>query len=116
MAVLVTKAQRERLLQNGRRSRDLAAGQDPWPVVKLFTPDAHATWLLAELDPDDSDLAFGLCDLGNGCPELGYVRLSELVRIRGRFGLPVERDRFFEAHGPISAYAEVARDKGRIYD
>ena len=50
----------------------------PLPVVKLFTPDASATWLLTELDPADPDLAFGLCDLGLGCPELGYVRLSEL--------------------------------------
>jgi hypothetical protein len=30
-------------------------------VVKLFTPDAACTWLLTELDPDDPDIAFGLC-------------------------------------------------------
>ena len=30
-----------------------AAGQtiDPLPVVRLFTPDAHATWLLAASRP-----------------------------------------------------------------
>ena len=38
-----------------------------------FTPDAGATWLLTEIDPDDHDHAFGLCDLGQGFPELGYV-------------------------------------------
>jgi len=26
---------------------------DPTPVVKLFTPDAGATWLLTEIEPDD---------------------------------------------------------------
>ena len=44
------------------------------PVVKLFTPDVNATWLLTELDPEDPDISFGLCDLGVGCPELGLGR------------------------------------------
>ena len=33
------------------------------PVVKLFTPDPGAIWLLTELDPDDVGTAFGLCGL-----------------------------------------------------
>ena len=61
------------------------------PVVKLFTPDAGCTWLLTEIDPDDPDIAFGLCDLGIGYPELGSVSLSELASVRGRLGLAVER-------------------------
>jgi hypothetical protein len=36
------------------------------PVVKLFTPDGNATWLLTELDPNGAYLAFVLCDLGQG--------------------------------------------------
>jgi hypothetical protein len=43
------------------------------PVVKIFTPDGNATRLLTELDPIGEHLAFGLCDLGLGEPELGYV-------------------------------------------
>jgi hypothetical protein len=95
---------RTQLLANGARS---AAGEqiDPYPVVKLFTPDAGATWLLTELDPQDPDLAFGLCDLGLGCPELGYVRLSEIETVRGKLGLPVERDLFFEADKPLVSLA-----------
>ncbi len=94
---LITAAQRAALLANGAASakRDI----DPHPVVKLFTPDAGATWLLTELDPTEPDIAFGLCDLGLGCPELGYVRLSELQTVRGKLGLPVERDLWFEAKG-----------------
>ncbi len=34
---------------------------DPQPLVKLFTPDAGATWLLTEIDPDAPSMAFGLC-------------------------------------------------------
>ena len=113
---LITKAQTEQLLANGRAQRaaiDQDAGAlDFKPVVKLFTPDGGATWLLTELDSDG--LLFGLCDLGLGCPELGYVSLIELRTARGKLGLPIERDLHFEADKPISAYADEARTHGRI--
>jgi hypothetical protein len=83
-------------------------------VVKLFTPVGNATWLLTEIDPDDTDHAFGLCDLGLGCPELGYVSLAELASVRGRLGPLVERDQYFEADKPLSAYAAEARAHGGI--
>jgi len=110
---LLTEAQRRELIANGEQS---AAGEpiDPRPVVKLFTPDAGATWLLTELDPTDPDQAFGLCDLGFGFPELGYVSLAELVAVRGRLGLPIERDLYFSAGRPLSAYAAEAQRHGRI--
>jgi hypothetical protein len=60
------------------------------------------------------DQAFGLCDLGLGSPELGWVSLPELAKIRGRFGLRVERDYFFVADRPLSAYADAAHAAGRI--
>lgn len=105
---LILKAQREQMLANGRLS---AQGHaiDPEPVVKLFTPDGAATWLLTELDPMEPDIAFGLCDLGMGCPELGTVSMAELETVRGRLGLLIERDQWFAAKGPLSAYAEAAR-------
>lgn len=110
---LITETQRAQLLANGRQSID-NNDFDPPPVVKLFTPDASATWLLTEIDPDDHDHAFGLCDLGHGFPELGYVSLAELQSVRGRVGLPVERDMHFIATKAISAYAREARLAGRI--
>lgn len=85
---------------------------DPPPVVKLFTPNANATWLLSELDAEG--IAFGLCDLGLGFPELGYVSLAELEAFRGRLGLPIERDVHFVADKPLSGYAREARLAGRI--
>ena len=84
------------------------------PLVKLFTPDAGATWLLTEIDPDNHDRAFGLCDLGMGYPELGYVSLSELAALRGRLNLAVERDLYFMPVKTISAYADDARAAGTI--
>lgn len=63
MTKLITDEQRAQLLANGRDSIENPRF-DPLPVVKLFTPNAGATWLLTEIDPDDQDIAFGLCDLG----------------------------------------------------
>lgn len=113
----LTRAQRGCLLANGRAGAAAAAAEaehDPKPCIKIFTPDAGATWLLTEIDPEDQDRAFGLCDLGLGSPELGYVSLSEIAGLKGRMGLPVEIDRHFRAQHPISRYAEIARMAGRI--
>lgn len=115
---LLTNDIRDRLLQNGRIRAELAqtgkAIADFIPLVKLFTPDAGCTWLLTELDPDDPDIAFGLCDLGMGYPELGCVSISELESVRGKLGLPVERDLHFAATKTISAYAAEARARGSV--
>lgn len=89
-------------------------GLRPAPVTKLFRPDDPGTWLLSELDPTEPDPAFGLCDIGHGYPELGYVLISELHAIRGRLRLPIERDAHFTPDRPLSQYAREARAAGRI--
>ena len=114
-APLVTDAQRAALLENGRRA---AAGEphDPLPVVRLFTPDAHATWLLTSLDPVDGDTAYGLIDLGISLPELGTVKLSDLASIVGPRQQPVMRDRYFQAIRPLSEYLRLAQENGSVVD
>ena len=107
MNALITDEQRIVLLANGRESLE-NPDFDPAPVVKLFTPDAGATWRLTEIDADDHDHAFGLCDLGLGMPEIGWVSLSELATVRGRLGLPVERDLHFRAEGILKFFLERA--------
>lgn len=115
---LLTKPIHERLLANGKetRSRQIAGEPEPdfEPVVKLFNPCGAATWLLTELDPDDPDIAFGLCDLGVQCPELGSVRISELQAYRGPLGLGIERDRGFTPKKTLTGYARDARASGSI--
>jgi hypothetical protein len=106
---LLTDEDRIRLFANA-----LADECDHFPVAKLFTPDAGATWLISECDPDEPDRLFALCDLGVGMPELGYASLEEIASLRGPLGLPVERDMHFIAEKPLSAYADEARVKGRI--
>jgi hypothetical protein len=88
---------------------------DHKPVVKVFNPYGGATWLLTEIDEDGR--CFGLCDLGQGFPELGYVLRSEIENLRikrGGYGLPLERDAHFTADKPLSEYAADARVKQRI--
>ncbi len=112
-AAFMTDAEEAELLERGERSA-AGKGSDFPPLLKLFTPDAGATWLICELDPEDPDIAFGLCDLGLGCPELGSVRLSEIATIRGTVGLPVERDRQFVPRASISVYAAAAHTAGYV--
>ena len=106
---LMTDDIKARLLANWRDE-----GQDHKPVVKFFDPCGAATWLIIEMNAEDNDILFGLCDLGMGFPELGYVRLSELEGVKGRLGLGIERDLHFEDRFPISVYAEAARQAGGI--
>lgn len=114
-APLVTADERARLLAHGAA---LAAGQqlDLLPVVRLFTPDAHVTWLLVSLDPADGDTAYGLIDLGIGMPALGTVKLSDLAGIVGPRELPVRRDLYFQAVCPLSEYVRKAEENGAMTD
>lgn len=91
----------------------------PNPVVplKLFTPDGEWTWfitsvisvnwedridrapkpgevpVLGENGVEDITLFGWVCGHEN---ELGYVSMRELIAIRGKLGLPIERDLLFE--------------------
>lgn len=112
---LVTVEQRAQLLATGA-ARAAGQGIDPLPVVRLFTPDAHATWLLAALDPADGDTAWGLIDLGIGMPALGTVKLSDLASIGGPLQRPVLRDLYFRATRPLSEYVKAAHRDGSIFD
>ena len=84
---LLTEAQRAQLCENGRRQAAVRGTDDEIdfkPVVKLFNPCRAGTWLLTEIEPDEPDVAWGLCDLGMGCPEFGTVSLSELASVKGK--------------------------------
>lgn len=89
---------------------------NPRPAVKLFAPYTSATWLLTKLDPEDKDTAFGLCDLGMGFPELGYVSIKEMESVK-KFGIPlIERDEYWEAEFPLSVYTAAAQVERQIID
>lgn len=112
---LLTKAQHAKLIANYQLANSIndAGCEDLPPVVKLFG-GSSCTWLLVDLDIE-TNIAFALCDLGFGTPELGSVSLDELEAIKfPPFGLPIERDRHFETTEPISKFAAQARKLGYI--
>ena len=110
----LTEPQRIQMLANGvARARGKAI--DPYPVVKLYTLDAPASWLLTDLDAD-GDRAYGLTDAGTGFPELGHVSLSALAGVRGPRGLRIVADPHFKARQPLSGYAADAQRDGSIND
>ena len=88
---------------------------DLFPEVRLFTPNKNAVWLLTELNPD-TNVAFGLCDLGLGTPELGYVDLDELKLLAAIEGFEIEVDLEFDTTHRLSEWAERAKIAGRVED
>ena len=112
---LATVPERAQLLANGE-ARAAGRAIDPVPVVRLFTPDAHVTWLLVSLDPADGDTAYGLIDLGIGMPALGTVKLSDLAAIVGPCKRPVMRDSYFQPVRQLSEYVRLAQENGSIMD
>ena len=74
---------------------DQEKSEDPIVYLKLFTPDSNWTWYVTEGSEEDGDFIF----FGYVCgfeEEWGYFSLSELETVRGPWGLPIERDLFFE--------------------
>ncbi|UXS98914.1 DUF2958 domain-containing protein [Agrobacterium tumefaciens] len=109
MSILLTLELRQKLLHNNATARDT----DHVPVVKWFAPWGAATWLLTEME-QDGDICFGLCDLGLGEPELGYVSLREVMSVEGPYELKIERDLHFHTDKPLSEWFKAARADRRI--
>lgn len=70
---------------------------NPTVWVKLFVPNGNWSWYVIEFDGDDH--CFG--NVVGHEAELGYFLLSDLVRVRDRFGPAIERDPFFSPR-PLS--------------
>ncbi|MGT2477856.1 DUF2958 domain-containing protein [Methylobacterium oryzae CBMB20] len=111
MPPLIDEATRELLLANGHEPE-----RDHHPVLKLFNPRGPATWLICAMLQSDRDTLYGLCDLGLGEPELGYVSLDEIREVSAGLAIGLERDFSFQGGYPISAYAKAARLAGRIVE
>ena len=96
-----------------KRGSDFSENKDYPPIVELYMTNTNCTWLISELDPENPDLAFGLCDLGFGFPELGTVSLTELLEAQNHLSY-LERDASFKGNFPLSVYARAANKAGHI--
>jgi hypothetical protein len=104
----LTKKETQKLLLNSKESTAHEGGLDHRPVVKYFY--MQATWLISEMD--QTGMCFGLCDLGHGFPEIGYVDSVELNSLTSFGGL--QKDKHFKAEELLSHYAQKARQERRI--
>jgi hypothetical protein len=105
---------REIMIHNAQEVQSDLAKDHP-PVVKLHSKYGKAIWLLSELDATNN-IAFGLCDLGQGKPELSYVSITDLESIKhARLKVPmVEIDPTFDGKFPMSVYLEAAKQNKRV--
>ena len=68
---------------------------DPMVWVKFFDPCSSWTWYATEGSPDGEDfIFFGLVDGFE--EELGNFSLNELKAYKNKFGLGIERDKYFQ--------------------
>ena len=86
---LMTKAIEKKLPKMNSQENEI----DPMVQVKYFCPWNHWTWYAVEYDPK-TETFFGFTQ-GN-YDEWGYFSLAEMSKIRGSFGLKIERDLYFK--------------------
>ncbi len=101
---LLTKVIRDKFEKVG--SQDGKEFGEHQCIVKFFDPTGSWTWYATEFDSKDT--FFGLVD---GFElEWGTFSLAELQSVKGRFGLGIERDRYFG----MPLLKDVSRLKGRL--
>ena len=89
---LMTKTLERRFAKIGSQENK----QDPIIVAKLFNPTGAGTWYATKYDPK-TRIFFGYVSIfGDWNDEWGYFSLDELQSYKGKFGLGIERDLYFQ--------------------
>lgn len=98
---LITKKLEKRFTEVGSQQNV----KDPIVIAKFFNPAGAGTWLATEYNPIDK-IFFGYVSIfGDHCDEWGSFSLAELEDYKGKFGVGIERDRFFKEQ-PIKKLIE----------
>lgn len=92
---LITKQIENRLAKYPLYSQD-GKGVNAVIHCKFFNPCGAGTWYVLEAKKETNGdyTFFGIVDLYER--EYGYFTLSQLQSVRNRFGLGIERDRYFK--------------------
>ena len=92
---LITKQIENRLAKYPIYSQD-GKGVNAVIHCKFFNPCGAGTWYVLEAQKEENGdyTFFGIVDLYER--EYGYFTLSQLQSVRNRFGLGIERDRYFK--------------------
>ncbi len=81
--------------------------EDKMLRAKLFCPWNNAKWFITEFDPKTKE-CFGF--IMGSVNEWGYFSLTELEKIKGQWGMQIERDYHFEPR----KFGSVSIDKMRM--
>lgn len=82
------------VISKARKNYPLGSDLNQMVVAKFFDPCSQWTWYLMSQDPDDPNYLWGIVK-GNAV-EIGSFLLSDLVSYRGKLGIGIERDLYFE--------------------
>lgn len=105
---LLTDAVRAQLIRNE------AVTGDRFPVARIYMRAGPSTWLLSYILPSETDLAYGLVDLGTCAPFLTLVSLPRLEETCDPLGYPLQLDTDYIADQPLSRLAVMAGAERRI--
>ncbi len=89
---LLTKELLARFAKLGRQEDS----SDPIVVAKFFNPTDAGTWYATEYDPASREFFGYVSIFGDDCDEWGSFSLDELESYRGKLGLGIERDLYFD--------------------
>lgn len=81
--------------------------KDPIVWVKFFYPDFSWTWYMCGYDPD-TEVAWGLVDGWE--IEVGDFSVKELRQTKGKLGLGIERDLYFDPV-PLSQLSRELKER-----
>jgi hypothetical protein len=89
---LMTQTLQKRFAKIGKQEQV----EDPIIVAKFFNPTGAGTWYATEYD-QKTRIFFGYVSIfGDWNDEWGYFSLDELQAYKGKFGLGIERDLYFQ--------------------
>ena len=89
---LMTKKLVKRFAQVGSQEND----KDPIIIAKFFNPTGAGTWFATEYEPKTRTFFGYVSIFGDWNDDWGYSSLDELQSYKGRFGLGIERDLYFQ--------------------
>ena len=89
---LMTKTLERRFAKIGSQENK----KDPIIVAKFFNPTGAGTWYTTEYDSKTRTFFGYVSIFGDWNDEWGYFSLDELQSYKGKFGLGIERDLYFQ--------------------
>lgn len=93
--------------KKARAQYSKGSDMDQLVVAKFFSPTSQWIWYLMNQDPEDLDYLWGI--VKGFEVEIGSFSLEELTTFKGKFGLGIERDRYFKPMVAKEVYEKLIK-------